>query len=330
MAKERILITGASGFIGSFLVEEALRQGFEVFAAVRATSSKRYLQDARIRFVELDYGDTEAMARLFLEHRFTYIVHAAGVTKCLDKDDFRRVNFRNTTNMLSALELSGMEPRKFVFLSSLSVMGAIRERRPFGEILPSDEPQPNTLYGKSKLLAEKAVESSRHLPWIILRPTGVYGRRERDYMMMVNSIRQGVDFKAGFRRQDITFIHVLDVVKAVFLSIKSDVEKEKFFLSDGKVYTSTDFSNAIKRQLGVRRVLRFTSPLWLLWIITAVMDALSRLTHQPTALNRDKFHILKQRNWRCSIKEAEEKLRFHADYDLESGVREMLSSSETH
>ena len=81
----KILITGASGFIGSFIVEEALNRGMEVWAAVRRTSSRRYLQDSRINFIELDFDSEERLKEQLGDHEFDYIVHAAGVTKCLTR-----------------------------------------------------------------------------------------------------------------------------------------------------------------------------------------------------------------------------------------------------
>ena len=84
----KILITGASGFIGSFIVEEALNRDMEVWAAVRKTTSRRYLKDKRINFIELDFNSKDELKRQLADHQFDYIVHAAGVTKCIDKADF--------------------------------------------------------------------------------------------------------------------------------------------------------------------------------------------------------------------------------------------------
>lgn len=73
----KILITGASGFIGSFIVEEALRRGFETWAGVRSTSSRRYLQDGRIHFLDLDFSSESALTDALRGYDFDYVVHAA-------------------------------------------------------------------------------------------------------------------------------------------------------------------------------------------------------------------------------------------------------------
>ena len=90
--KMKILITGASGFIGSFIVEEALRRGFETWAAVRKSSSREWLKDERINFIELNLSSKEQLKEQLKDKAFDYVVHAAGVTKCLNKQDFRRIN----------------------------------------------------------------------------------------------------------------------------------------------------------------------------------------------------------------------------------------------
>ena len=128
----KILITGASGFIGSFIVEEALRRGFETWAAVRKSSSRAYLQDERIHFIELDFASETQMTEQLTGLQFDYIVHAAGVTKCLDKADFHRINTEGTQHLIHVLKALQMPVERFVYISSLSIMGAIREQQNSG------------------------------------------------------------------------------------------------------------------------------------------------------------------------------------------------------
>ena len=324
---KRILITGASGFIGSFIVEEALRQGMETWAAVRSSSSRAYLNDQRINFIELDLSDEQRLTEQLKDHQFDYVVHAAGVTKCINKEDFRRVNTEGTRHLVSALRALRMPIERFVFLSSLSVMGAIREQQPYTEIREDDTPQPNTAYGKSKLEAEEALKagSEEQFPYVILRPTGVYGPREKDYFIMAKSIKGHSDFAVGYKPQDITFVYVKDVVQAVFLALDHGKTGRAYFLSDGKVYRSATFSNLIRRELGNPWWIRITAPIWILRIVTAVGDIIGRLSGKAIALNNDKYHILRQRNWRCDIQPAIDELGYKPQYDLERGVRETIA-----
>ncbi len=322
----KILITGASGFIGSFIVEEALRRGMEVWAAVRKSSSKAYLTDARIHFITLDFSSQEALEQQLAPHTFDYIVHAAGLTKSLHHDEFYRVNTDGTRHLVQAILACKMPIKRFIYLSSLSVFGAIKEQPPYQEIEETDHPQPNTVYGKSKLEAEAYLDSvGNDFPYIILRPTGVYGPREKDYFLMAQSIKNHVDFAAGFRRQDITFVYVLDVVQAVFLALDRGKDGRKYFLTDGNVYQSADFSNLIRQYLGRPWCLRIVAPLWVLRLITRIGEVYGRLTGHITALNNDKYHILKQRNWRCNIEPTVDELGYHPQYNLQQGTQETMA-----
>ncbi len=325
---KKILITGASGFIGSAIVNKALDLGMEVWAAVRHSSSKQYLQDKRINFIELDLSSAQQMTQALSKLRFDYVVHAAGLTKALRQADFFSVNTEGTKHLVEALKNSNQELQRFVYMSSLSVFGAIKEQMPYQPIKETDTPRPNTAYGKSKWEAEKFLdgleEAGYDLPYVILRPTGVYGPREHDYYMMAKSIKEHVDFAAGWTRQDITFVYVDDVVQAVFLALEHGKKGRKYFLSDGNVYQSSTFSNLIHQELGCPWWIRVKAPIALLHVICKVCDAWGHLTGRLTALNNDKYNILRQRNWRCDIRSAVDELGFKPQWDLARGVRETI------
>ena len=320
----KILITGASGFIGSFIVEEALRRGFETWAAVRGSSSRQFLTDERINFIELNLSSEAQLTEQLRGLQFDYVVHAAGVTKCLDKQDFHRINTEGTQHLVRVLLALQMRIKRFVYISSLSIMGAIREQQPYTEILESDEAKPNTAYGKSKLEAEKWLATVKDLPYVILRPTGVYGPRERDYFMMAKSIQSHTDFAVGYKQQDITFVYVTDVVQAVFLACEKGVTGRKYFLSDGEVYQSSTFSNLIRKELDNPWWIRITAPIWVLRVVTFIGEYVGRLTGKVTALNNDKYNIMRQRNWRCDIEPARKELGYEPQVKLEEGVRRSI------
>ena len=320
----KILITGASGFIGSFIVEEALRQGFETWAVVRKNSSRSFLQDERIHFIELNLSSEEQLKEQLKEHQFDYVVHAAGVTKCLHKEDFFRINTEGTKNLVRALIALQMPLKRFVYISSLSIMGAIREEQPYQEIRESDKAQPNTAYGKSKIEAEEWLDTIKGLPYVILRPTGVYGPRERDYFMMAKSIQAHIDFAVGFKQQDITFVYVTDVVQAVFLALEKGQTGRRYFLSDGEVYQSSTFSDLIRKELGNPWWIRITAPIWLLRVITFCGEYIGHMTGKVTALNNDKYYIMRQRNWRCDIEPARQELGYEPKVKLAEGVHRSI------
>ena len=338
----KILITGASGFIGSYLVEAALEAGMEVWAAVRGSSSRAYLQDSRIRFFNLDLRSNEALhaslsGHLHANGPWDYVVHAAGATKCRTTGDFQRINTEGTVRLARLLVQTGALTGRFVFISSLSIVGAVADTPaepsaalPSGLygyplITETDTPQPNTAYGRSKWEAEKALADIAGLNYVVLRPTGVYGPRERDYFLMAKSIRQHVDFAVGYRPQALTFIYVKDLVQAAMLALTHGESGRSYFLTDGGAYPSRAFSDLLQAELGVRHVLHIKAPLWVLRLVCHVAGKMAALLGKTSTLNPDKYQIMKQRNWQCDISAARRELGYEPHYPLERGVREAVS-----
>lgn len=326
---KKILVTGASGFIGSFLVEGGLERGMQIWAGVRRSSSRKYLQDERIRFAELDFTDSDRLESQLAKHKREHggwdcIIHCAGVTKCRNKADFEIGNYWATRCFIETLRRLDMLPKQFIYLSSLSIFGPIHEKD-YQSICEEDIPHPNTAYGRSKLHAEEYLHSLKDFPYVIFRPTGVYGPRERDYFLIAKSIKQHVDFAAGFKRQDITFVYVKDLVKAIYLAVEAQITRRAYFVSDDRVYNSRIFSDLIRKELGSPFVIRFVCPLWLLKVISFLADQIAKLSGKVSTLNPDKYKIMKQRNWRCDITPLQKELGYEVEYPLERGVKEIIA-----
>ena len=326
---ESILITGASGFIGSFIVQEALKRRFGVWAGIRASSSKKYLKVRKFHFLELDFAHPNELRAQLSGHKgtynkFDYIVHCAGVTKCADKNDFDRVNYLQTKYFVDTLRELNMIPKQFIYISTLSVFGPIREKD-YTPIREEDTPAPNTAYGLSKLKAELYIQSLPGFPYVIYRPTGVYGPREADYFLMAKSIRQHTDFSVGYKRQDLTFVYVKDIVQAIFLGIEKEVSRRAYFLADGKVYKSRAFSDLIQKELGSPFVIHIKCPLIVLKAVSLLAEFIATRSGKSSTLNSDKYKIMKQRNWQCDITPAVKELGYAPEYDLEKGVKETIA-----
>ncbi len=325
---KRILITGAGGFIGGYLVAAALEKGYETWAAVRSTTSREFLTDERIHFIELDFTDDEALASTLRGHvaehgLWHHVVHNLGATKCTNYLDFERINYGYLRSLVETLRDIEAMPEHLVLISSLSVMGPGDERN-YTPFKSSDVPQPNTRYGTSKLKAEAYLQMQTDVPYTILRLTGVYGPHERDYYLMLKSIKRGFDFSVGFKRQMLTFVYVKDVAAAVMQALAAGPKRRPYFISEPQAYTQQEFRQLACRLLGKRRVVPVTCPLWLVRLVCAVAERWGKLTLKPSTLNGDKFNILKQRNWLCDTDDARRDLGFEARYSLEQGLREAI------
>ena len=324
-----ILITGASGFIGSFIVEEALKRKFAVWAGIRSSSSKKYLRERKIHFLELDFAHPNELRAQLSGHKgtynkFDYIVHCAGLTKCRDKKEFDLVNYLQTKYFVDTLRELNMVPKQFIYISTLSVFGPVHEKD-YAPIKETDICAPNTAYGLSKLKAELYIQSIPGFPYVFYRPTGVYGPREMDYFLMAKSIRNHMDFSVGFKRQDLTFVYVKDIVQAIFLGIEKQISRRAYFLSDGKVYKSSAFSDLIRKELGNPYVIRLRCPLIVLKVVSLLAEFVATRSGKSSTLNSDKYKIMKQRNWQCDITPVMKELGYVPEYDLEKGVKEAIA-----
>ena len=324
----KILITGASGFIGSFAVEEALRRGHEVWAGVRASSSREYLQVPGTQFIDLPYSSLNQLVAKLEDvkkeiGRWDVIVHIMGLTKCKQKSDFDRVNFEYTKNLVDALRQTEMQPRQFVYMSSLSAMGS-GDPVTLKQIDYDDTPNPNTLYGKSKLRTENYLRSLPDFPFTILRPTGVYGPREKDYFVMLQTLQRHFNPAIGFKPQYITFIYVKDLVKVIFACIDKQKIHETYFVADGDVWTSDDYAALAKQKLGVKWTIPLRVPCFVVKGICAVMEKVGGWFGKFPTLNNDKYNILSSLNWKCDTKKLADELGFKADYNLDAGLDECI------
>lgn len=329
---ERLLITGASGFIGSHLVDEALKAGYDVWAAVRPDSAKEALLARGVKLVEVDYYDTQQMARALSsvpsrgegEGLWSFVIHNAGITKAAQMEEFAEVNAEHTRRLLEALTSLPLPPKRFVLMSSLSSYGDVA---PEGEPLQAHLPQhPHTHYGRSKCLAEHYVEQSG-LPYTILLPTGVYGPGDKDYLIALESIAGGINAMTGLRPQQLTFVYGADVARAALFVLPLDeAQGQRYIVADGDTYTDKEFGRLVQHLLGRRHVLHLRIPLLLTKIVCWFGSLRTRLTGKTTPLNLDKYPIFAQRNWRCDPSPLFA-LGFRPTKTLEEGLRATLDAA---
>ena len=320
---KKVLITGASGFIGSFLVETALQLHYDVFAAVRKSSSKQYLKDSRINFIEIDFNNKDSLKRILSEEKFDYVIHAAGLTKAMKIEDFDIVNFQAVKNFADALIETINVPQKFVFISSMAAHGPGNDNDTV-PVKPDDIPHPDTAYGLSKLKAEQYLNSLKNFPFITLRPTGVYGPREKDYFVFFKTLNSGIEPYIGLKKQYLTFIYVKDLVNVTLKAMESEISGKTYFVSDGKSYTAEEFASITKKILNKKTIKLFV-PLFIVKSIAYLLETVNGWFGKVPTLNMDKYNVLKARNWLCDTSDLVKDFDFKPEYFLEDGVKEAIS-----
>ncbi len=300
--ERKVIISGANGFVGSHICEIALEKGFNVCAIVRKKSDLTYLKNLPIQLIEVSSISPIELGRAFRDYKDVngepdFFIHNAGLTKAKKADDFKRVNVNLTSYFLEAIKHTFPSLKKFVFMSSLAAHGPGDEKT-MTEISESETDNPNTLYGKSKLEAEELVKNSG-LPYIILRPTGVYGPRDKDYYLMLKTLLSGIDPQIGLKQQSISFIYVTDLAEALLTTLTHSVTNETFIISDGKSYTNKEYSSLAKNQLRVKAFILPIPQLLVLFIVRLV-ELFSSFSKKTPTLNYDKYLTMKAKNWKCS------------------------------
>lgn len=331
MEGKSILIVGAGGFIGGFIAAEALRRGYDTWVGVRASTSRRYLTDERLKFVVLDYDDPDAVAEEIKRKapasgRWDYVIWNLGATKCANFADFNLINFMYPRTFVTLLINNDMVPDKFLYISSLSALGLVDDKD-YTPITSRTIPNPNTRYGLSKIKTETFLETLPDFPWVIFRPTGVYGPHEKDYLMMIKSIDSHFDFGVGYRRQLLTFIYVDDLVGAMFDALASDsTVHKKYIISEDRAYSQKEFRAMVAKELGVKWVIPMKLPLWITYAASTVAEKFAAAKGQSSTLNRDKYVIMKQRNWSCDVSDAKRDFDFKVNFPLERGIAETVKA----
>ncbi len=325
---KRVLIVGAGGFLGSHLLEKAVSiPGLEVYAGIRESTATQWFPKEGVIPVRFDFEDAADVERVLTGtlpegEKWDWIVYNLGATKCLRYKDFDHINHDLLRTFVETLERTSMMPEKFLYISSLSAMGpgSGRDYTPFSETMI---PQPNTRYGASKLKAEMLLQMHA-VPYIIFRCTGIYGPRDKDYFLMLDAMRKGFDFSVGFRKQLLTFIYAPDLAAAVFDALMKSPVKEIYNIAESRAYSQAEFRRIVAAKLGKRLVIPVKVPLWATRIVCSVAEKIGAARGKPATLNRDKFNIMKQRNWCADTRKAKEMFGFVAPTPLREGIERSI------
>jgi nucleoside-diphosphate-sugar epimerase len=315
--KGRVLITGASGFVGYHVVKEALKKELEVFAAVRPTSVISHLKDFNIQFTYLDFREKQSLIADFSKNKYDYIIHLAGLTKALTSKEYDDVNAYYVQNIAYAIVESGIAIKKFVLMSSLAAIGPLDTLD--GSISENKAPSPVTTYGKSKLLGETLLKKFNQFDYTILRPTAVYGPRDKDMFIFFKQISQGFELYIGKQSQKLSFIYVIDLAQASIKALNAP-EKSTYILTDGFIYNREELAKQAKETLEIK-TLRINIPLPIIKLIASIIGNFGTLTKKATTLNPEKVNELIAKNWGCDISLSLKELNYNPRFNLKNGIK---------
>ena len=313
-----ILVTGASGFIGSHLAEAVIRRGDHVRCLVRSSSQIPELQAIGAELVVGDLRDAESVERAVRGTDVVY--HVAGITTAFNKATFEQVNERGTDAVAAACAKQSTPPIH-LYVSSIAAGGPTRSGR---QRIESDPATPVSNYGRSKLAGENAAANSAGaVPTTVVRPGIVLGPRNRECLPIFETIdRCGIHPVAGFRSPPLSYIHVNQLIDLLFRAERSgrrlpSPQGASVQTASGFYHASIDefpsyaeFGRLIALALGRSQALVFPIAMPFPFIAAGVNELISRFRGRPDHFNIDKIREANVGSWACSSALAQRELGF--------------------
>jgi dihydroflavonol-4-reductase len=307
------LVTGATGFVGSHLVDCLLERDYHVKVLVRRTSNLRWLEGRPVDRVVADLE--KPLALPFCD----VVFHVAGVIRAGSWGEFLAGN-----RDVSRRVIEGAHAGRFIHVSSLAVAGP-------GEALEETAPcRPLSLYGKSKWEGEQEVWRQRHrIPVTVIRPPVVYGPRDMGILDLYRVVRWGVSPAIG-KGMTLSLVHVHDLVEGIALAAESPAAaNEVFYMANPRPETMAGILGSIARAMG-RRPLRVPVPDRVVRFLGGVTEDAARLLGRCPMFGRDKAMEITQRAWSCSPAKARKLLGWEATVPVDRGMAETMDWYRAH
>jgi dihydroflavonol-4-reductase len=312
----RALVTGATGFVGSHVVEALAARGDAVTVLARGAAREAPLA----RFgVTVALGTLDDAAALAAAARGAEVVyHLAGLTAAATPADFQRVNAEGTRRLVEAVRAAAPGLSRFVYVSTQAALGPSAP----GTRLAEDAPcRPLTAYGRSKLAGEEVVRAAAGLPWSIVRPAAVYGPRDREFLTMFALIRWGFAPVFGDGTQQLSLVCAPDLAEAIVRAgTVAAASGRTYHAAHPEIVTTRELALAIGRAVG-RRPTIIPVPGVVATPIVAAIGALAALRGRPSTLNRDKMAEFLAPAWLLAVDAAERDLGWRARLDVAEGTR---------
>ena len=316
----KILVTGATGFIGTHLVEKLIQQGNEVVCAVRSNSQLDFLKRTGVKIATIDYSEKSSMYPALSDAQIVY--HLAATINVPDWPTYYQSNTLGTKYLIEACVEKNPYMKKFVFVSSVAAAGPSYENHKKKE----DEPSvPISLYGRSKLLAEQCVEDhNTKIPTVIVRPTIILGVRQTELYTILRMLKMGFVPVLGSSKKQTSICFVEDLINALLLVAQNDSSSGKmYYVSDNRAYSWQEILQCCMNLLPINPY-PILIPHSLILTLAIISKYISDVTGLPSLCSVHQIRNIKKNYFLYSSGKIMNELGFKPTTELKDGVAQII------
>ncbi|MGQ9618468.1 MAG: NAD-dependent epimerase/dehydratase family protein [Candidatus Aminicenantia bacterium] len=314
----KVLVVGATGFIGSHVVEECLRRGWDTYTLVRNPSNLKWIEGLNVKVIQ---GDLFNIPKL--PEDISLVFNVSGATKETRKNEFILTNCKGVRSLLEYFSRKNFDLKFFVHVSSIASAGPSSLENPSNE---EREPFPLSKYGRSKLCGEQvALSYSDHLKIIILRPPIIYGPRDRDLLPIYSLVKRGLGFYLGKKERYFSLCYVKDLAKIIcdvsFLDLPSG---EILNVANPEILSWSELIGIISKTLKTKRLFKIRFPVPILYPVAFFSEIINKLGGGRFPFTLDKFREVIAYHWVCDTKKICRLLPSAFQYNFERGMEETI------
>ena len=314
---ETVLVTGATGFVGSHVLEAAANFGLQLRALVRRPADAARLEQAGVQVVLGSLEDEAALRQAV--NGASSVLHLAAATKARSAEEYEAANVAGTRAVVDAVSKSERRPRRLIYLSSLAAVGPPVNGVPVTRANPA---RPLTTYGRTKLAGEKLCEAAGGgVQVAILRAPAVYGPRDRDVFEFFRLANRGIVPLPSTATGRLQMIHARDLARSLLLAATSAAANGVYHVAEARSYEWAEMAHMVGSALG-RRVRVVRVPAGVLKTAAATVETIAGLVGKSTIFNREKADELTVPGWLCETEAARRDFGFEAHIALQDGFNE--------